>query len=399
LLAIDRTVQGGPVSGKIRALTIFDERVDLLGPLHKMIYNHLSKTDWLLVGPPTEKKLSSVCHRKYQTSVDLVAATDNLSLPVATLILERLLAKAAKVPGEIRLLAVNSLPCLVETGQAETIQVSHGQMMGGYLSFPLLCLQSYIAAAWATRQTEAEILVNGDDTLISSDGPIRADCYPPGFILNEAKTIRSEKVAEINSTCFLKDGRGKWRQVHHLRRGSFLPDFPGMLHAAAAVRSSVKWTDALIRSRIGKGWGLTPSQLRLHPKSYPAFCRDRELGRKRQYTDLPSCKPVQSELLSAQRGVPDEDERLALTMFLRNQGRLVGGKRDVYSPSKGEVRRSFRYTKRVSRMRTFLSTLREARLPRVKKADLYFVPAEYVSRRENEACRRHAEFVRAQYQA
>jgi hypothetical protein len=374
-------------AGKVRALTIFDERVDLLGPLHKMLYKHLAKFSWLLCGPPTEGRLSSVCRHRFQTSVDLVAATDNLSMSVASTILECLLAKAARVPGEIRLLAVNSLPALVECG-GETVQVSHGQMMGGYLSFPLLCLQSYIAAAWATRETEAEILVNGDDTLISSHRPIRSDDYPPGFILNEAKTIRAQGVAEINSTCFLKDGKGRWRQVHHLRRGSFLTDFSGMLHAAAAVRSSVKWTDAFIRSRIGKKWGLAPSQLGLHPASYPGFCRNRELHRRRVDTPLPSREPALPEELVAVRGRPAEDERIALANYLRDSGRPGGRTRDEFNPSVGQVRRGFLYLRRAPRiMLTYLSHLSALGVQKDKKGELYFVPAEYVTRKEMEGLR------------
>jgi hypothetical protein len=374
-------------AGKVRPLVIFDDRIDLLGPLHHAIYRWLARNKWLLVGPPTEKKVSSVCSMEFQTSVDLVAATDNLSITVASTILECLLARAARVPGEIRLLAVNSLPCIVDCA-GETVQVSHGQMMGGYLSFPLLCLQSYIAAAWATRQTKAEILVNGDDTLISSDRPIRSESYPPGFFLNDKKTIRSKGVAEINSTCFLKDGKGRWRQVHHLRRGSFLPDFPGMLHAAAAVRSSVKWTDAFIRSRIGKKWGLSPRQLGLHPQSYVAFQRMRELRRRRVDTPLPSTAQAVQEGLVAVRGQPDPDEVIALSEWLRNHGRPGGGLRDVWRPSVGHIRRTFRYLRsELKSMLSFRGWLSSLKFLKGKEDELYFVPEEYEARRVTEGIR------------
>jgi len=375
-------------AGKVRALTIFDERNDLLGPLHKMIYNHLSSFDWLLVGPPTEGRITSSCRLQVQTSVDLVAATDNLSLSVAGTILDCLLARASRVPGEIKTLASNALPCLVEMGK-EVIQVSHGQMMGSYLSFPLLCLQSYIAARWATRGVEAVILVNGDDTLISSNSPVSAGCYPPGFILNEAKTIRSQVVAEINSTCFLKDGRGRWRQVHHLRRGSFLTNFSGLQHAAAAVRSRVEWTDAFVRSRVGKRWGLSPAQLRLHPRSYPGFCRNREIHRKRSYTDLPARPSGVDESLVALRGEPAEDERICLAIHLRNVGRFRAEDKGAFNPSIGWVRRSFSYLKREPRsMLTFLGKLAALRRPTVEKTRRYYVPEWYQPRSVDEGIRK-----------
>jgi len=375
-------------AGKVRALTIFDERNDLLGPLHKMIYDHLSSFDWLLVGPPTEGRITSSCTLAVQTSVDLVAATDNLSLSVASTILDCLLARASRVPGEIKVLASNALPCFVEAGGQE-IQVSHGQMMGSYLSFPLLCLQSYIAALWATRGVEAKILVNGDDTLISSDRPVSSECYPPGFTLNEVKTIRAKGVAEINSTCFLKDGKGRWRRVDHLRRGSFLTDFSGMLHAAAAVRSSVKWTDAFVRSRVGKSWGLSPAQLGLHPRSYPGFCRDREIHKKRLYTDLPERPWTLDESLVALRGRPAEDERIALQIHLRNCGRFRAEDKGSFNPSRGWVRRSFCYLKRSPRsMLTFLSKLASLRLAKVEKAERYYCPEWYTARSVSEGIRK-----------
>nr|UUW21044.1 MAG: RNA-dependent RNA polymerase [Xiaogan botourmia-like virus 1] len=375
-------------AGKVRPLTIFENRNDYLGPLHKLIYDHLSSFDWLLVGTPTERRLSSTLIYDWQTSIDLVSATDNLSVTVASLILECLLSKASMIPAGIRLLAVNSLTPHVYLGGDRVVEVTHGQMMGSYLSFPLLCLQSYIAARWATRGVSAKILVNGDDTLISCNRPIRYEEYPPGFVMNDLKTIRSQKVAEINSTCFLKGGKGKWVQVRHLRRGSGLADFPGMLHFAAAVRGDVKWTDAFIRSRIGKAWGLTPLQLQLHPKSYPCFQRTRDLHRRRLDTALPAPAIGVQEGLRVLQGNPSAEEVFALSEFLRNNGRQGGRKRDVWRPSLGAIRRSFRY--RRSEPRYLLSWDRGRSLIRAmmtKRTSTYFVPAEYVTREENEGLR------------
>nr|UJQ91958.1 MAG: putative RNA-dependent RNA polymerase [Botourmiaviridae sp.] len=375
-------------AGKVRPLTIFECRNDLLGPLHKMIYNHLSSTDWLLVGAPTEKRLSSVLIHDYQTSVDLVSATDNLSVTVASLILECLLSKASRVPARIKLLACNSLIPQVYLGKEWVLEVTHGQMMGSYLSFPLLCLQSYIAARWATRGMQARILVNGDDTLISAGKAVLSQDYPPGFRLNDLKTIRSKKVAEINSTCFLKDGRGRWVQVRHLRRGSALSDFAGILHLASAVRSEVKWTDAFVRSRIGKSWGLSPIQLRLHPKSYPAFQRQRDLRVKRWDTPLPAPAIGDQEGLRRLQGTPSDEEVFALCEFLRNNGRQGGCKRDSWNPTHGSVRRSFKYRSAPPRYRLSWDYGRQQmKAMMLERTSVYFVPAEYTTREEDEGLR------------
>nr|UJQ91976.1 MAG: putative RNA-dependent RNA polymerase [Botourmiaviridae sp.] len=377
-------------AGKVRPLVIFDDKIDLLGPLHKMIYNHLSTFEWLLVGPPTEKKIASLCVGEYQTSVDLVSATDGLSLPVTDAILTSLFSKSVCIPAKIKLLAFSSLQPLVD-GCEGMGEVTHGQMMGSYLSFPLLCLQSYFAALWAVRGLEAKILVNGDDTLISAPIAIDSSCYPEGFKLNSAKTIRAKNVAEINSTAFLRGKGGKWRVVDHLRRGGFLTDYPGMLHAAAACRGSLAWTDSFIRSRIGKKWGFFPSQLGLYDRSFVAFCRERELGRRRLWTPLPVLSNENDPELLAVRRELDPDEKLATTFHIVNFGRSGGMKRDQMRLSIGALRRTYMYRQSAPwRTQTYLSVLGGIKAKRLfvhKEEQVRYVPQYYTSKREEDGIR------------
>ncbi|QGY72581.1 RNA dependent RNA polymerase [Plasmopara viticola lesion associated ourmia-like virus 51] len=370
-------------AGKKRPLVIYDHKVDYLAPLHKTINRALGRHSWVLYGPPTEQKITSTTRYTNNTSVDLVSATDNLSLEVTEAILGSILAKSTLVPAGIKLLAFASLYPSVDGRE-----VTHGQMMGTYLSFPLLTLHSYLAARWATRGMESEVLVNGDDTLISSSSTVSPDMYPPGYKLNVSKTIfNSENVAEINSTVFLKS-KGRWREVRHLRRGGFLTDFPGMMHAASSVRHSVAWTDAFVRSRIGKKWGFTPLQLGLHRLSYPAFCRDREFANRRSHTEIPTVDKVSQTKLSSVPRALDHDEQLATTMHMVDNGREGGAKRDVFSPSVGEVRRSFQYRKtKYWRHGSFLARVRQERLPTAAKVYPSFVLSEYVSMAEEKAIR------------
>jgi len=374
-------------AGKSRPLVIYDEAIELLAPLHKAIFNHLSRQHWCLVGPPTSERISSTCRYKCQTSIDLVSATDNLSLESTEAILGSLLSKCEKVPGGIRELAHLSLRPLVTVNGVIEGEVTHGQMMGAYLSFPLLCLQSYLAALWATRGKVASILVNGDDCLISSNDFVSNDSYPPGWKINEQKTIRNENVAEVNSTAFLRSGT-KWREVRHLRRGGFLTTYEGMMHASSAVRNSREWTDAFIRSRIGKKWGFLPSQLGLHRKSYPAFCRHREMWH-RLFTPLPHALPELQDGVTGLRRDLDPDERHAFTEFQWANGRAGGKKRDVFQPSVGEIRRTFAYRAAKPRSRlSYLSKLASIKVEYArerKEMDMQFVPDDYISIRETRA--------------
>nr|UJQ91935.1 MAG: putative RNA-dependent RNA polymerase [Botourmiaviridae sp.] len=335
-------------AGKCRPLLIFDEKVDLLGPLHKLIYSHLGRFDWLLCGPPTDKRMESVCVREYQTSVDLVNATDGLRHDVAETILDALFFTSVKIPRSIRALAKASLSPVFKDSEGVHRRVRHGQMMGAYLSFPLLCLQSYLAARWAARfDASARFLVNGDDCVISASRGITVGDYPPGFRLNSDKTIVAENVVEVNSTAFLRS-RGGWREVRHLRRGGApTTSFAGMLHMAdAVVKAGPSWVDAYQRARIGRRWGFLPSQI--GHKTYVAWKRERQMSRKRNFTSLPSPESTQdmTSLVVIRGRDPTAIEAEALRSFFWENGRRGGLKRDVFSPSPGKVRRTYSYRAR-----------------------------------------------------
>lgn len=372
-------------AGKIRPLLIFDENIDLLAPLHKMIYSHLRRrTDWLLCGPPTVERMTSVCAGKYQTSVDLVSATDGLCHDVAKTILDAMFFTSVKVPRSVRALAHASLtPGVFTLGGEDLGRVSHGQMMGSYLSFPLLCLQSYVAARWAARfDPSARFLVNGDDTVISASREVTANLYPPGFRLNDTKTIRAENVVEINSTAFLRS-RGKWRLVRHLRRGGATTDYVGMLHMAEAVKVSQPFEIAYQRARIGRHWGFLPSQL--GHTSYPAFRRERGLS-LRNFTRLPEPPLLRGEGLVACRGEASPVEAEALRSYLWDRAHARGGKRDVFNPSVGKIRRTYAYSTSVCKYRLSYVYWAGKRDPPARKKDqIYFLPEDFISEEEEKA--------------
>jgi hypothetical protein len=266
-------------AGKVRPLGIPSVEFDLLGPLHKTIYGFLREKEWLLCGRPSSSRVRSTCRYKFQTSIDLKGATDGLRLDVTECLLSALLSKATSIPGRVREAAFLSLrPFVAGAGE-----VTHGQMMGSYLSFPLLCLNSFCAASWAARgNSKVGLLVNGDDTLISSDLSDVKSRYPPGFEINYDKTVVSESVAEINSTTFLKIG-GSWKEVRSLRRGGGeVTTVEGVRHmATACVNAGPKWISSFVRSGFGKKYKVCPYSLGLPSWNLDAYNRNISLGARR----------------------------------------------------------------------------------------------------------------------
>jgi hypothetical protein len=369
-------------AGKVRPLVIFDQEVDLLGPLHNVLYDHISRNDWLLRGPPTQQRISSALTGSHQTSVDLVSATDGLLIEVAERMLEKMFFTSRNIPRSLRAFALRSLRPSVRDQHGNPMgPVSKGQMMGAYLSFPLLCLQSYVAARWAARRDKAaSFLVNGDDTLISSDRFILKDDFPEFIQLNDKKTIRSLNVAEINSTAFLLK-RGKWREVRHLRRGGFLNNYAGIMHGATAcINAGPHWTDAFIRSRIGSKWKFLPLQLGFF-RTRVAYRRTMSMQKTRLHTELPPVieKKVLDPELSWTHGSPDEDEVEALRAHMWEHARDVGVER-MNSPTVGSVRQSFRYRK--SAPRYYQTYLCWRIPPPVRQSrEMYLCPDTYLSER------------------
>ncbi|QKI79891.1 RNA-dependent RNA polymerase [Erysiphe necator associated ourmia-like virus 61] len=382
-------------AGKVRPMLIFDEFIDLLGPLHKLLYSHLRQYDWVLCGPPTAERMASVCANEYQTSVDLVNATDGLHHLVAEVILDCAFFSSLKIPRSIRSLAKASLSPIFVGHEGYHRRVRHGQMMGSYLSFPLLCLQSYCAATWAARfDPNARFLVNGDDCVISASRGVTVQDYPSGMRLNSDKTIIARNVVEVNSTAFLRT-RGGWREVRHLRRGGALTDYSGMLHMASAVlKSGPQWVDAYQRARIGRRWGFLPSQI--GHLSYAAYKRERQMLRRRNFTALPSPTDVQD--LTSLRKVTGRDptpvEAEALRSFFWEHGRRGGLKRDVWDPSCGSIRRTYSYRARpcISYL-SFVVTKSMSRLQsqREKSSRFFLLPEEFETIEEMESAQNLAE--------
>nr|UTQ48838.1 RNA-dependent RNA polymerase [Monilinia fructicola botourmiavirus 8] len=224
-------------AGKPRPLTKFSSREFLLQPLHKSIYNRLSKTSWLLRGDPTADKLKAAGFLRgggVLVSGDYKSATDNLSIEVAECILEAILDTSIDVPQSVKDHALKSLrPRLWNLELDVDFEVTRGQMMGSFLSFPLLCLQNFLSFEWARKKAGLEkmpLLINGDDILFQS----KSKSFPAewmgvvgelGLEVEQSKTSVEHGYGSINSTLL------KWKEdrlyVHPTLRLGMLksPDY------------------------------------------------------------------------------------------------------------------------------------------------------------------------------
>lgn len=227
-------------AGKPRPLSKFSADALALKPLHKTVYGFMKRFSWLLVGNPTRERLHKAGFREGGGSLvsgDYASATDGLSIEVAEVIMETLLSSAVFVPQNIRKAALCALrPLLFYGDDDEQVRVLTGQMMGSYLSFPLLCLQNYLAFRWSLRglglKTKVPVLINGDDILFQlSDHYDRWERVlgPLGLTVEKTKTSVEVEWGTINST-LLRWRDGSLVPCWSARFGMFRPaDHPGGL--------------------------------------------------------------------------------------------------------------------------------------------------------------------------
>nr|QGZ98422.1 RNA dependent RNA polymerase [Erysiphe necator associated ourmia-like virus 2] len=194
-----------PCDGKDRAVTIMSSSAQVLGPLHKTIYDHLTEKKWLLRGEAKPAAFEGFNRVKDEVFVsgDYEAASDHLPLSVAELILKVAFKRSKVIPKVIKEAAFRLLRAEVEV-DGEVYQVTR-QLMGSLLCFPLLCLQNYIAFRYVYPDT-VPVKVNGDDIVFRSD---RARYLKwaqfvnsVGLKLSVGKTMVSHSHFSLNSTFF-----------------------------------------------------------------------------------------------------------------------------------------------------------------------------------------------------
>nr|UUW21049.1 MAG: RNA-dependent RNA polymerase [Sanya botourmia-like virus 18] len=309
-----------PTAGKVRPMIIPSVSIDLLGPLHKTMYQHMASQPWLLKGKPSVERLRCILEQEWKTSVDLVNATDGLTLDVCEIALDVCQSNARDVPAEIFLRARRSLTPLF-THDGDFYRIASGQMMGQYLSFPLLCFQSYVAARWATRGLDAKFAINGDDCLIGCSSRDVVNRYPEHLVMNKDKTAVRRTVAEINSTQFISWGK-KWKEVVTARRlGGDNVHLSGLEHMAqSCLNAGDRWVTAFVRTRIGRRSRIAPNQLGLPTTNREVFWRLRGMPSLRVLPEFRVCNDERLEIVYEKPCEADAEE---LRTLLFNEGRYV----------------------------------------------------------------------------
>lgn len=211
-------------AGKPRALTKFSADTLCLRPLHKAIYDRMSRQSWVNRGDVTTDGLAEFRYVEGEvlTSGDYKSATDNLSIEVAEMILGTILASTVSVPQSVMRGALDIMrPNLYNLENNLDFTPRVGQMMGSYLSFPLLCLQNRMAFLWAGGEG-LPCKINGDDILFRSSPEFSRRWMDVvsqlGLEVERTKTSVSADYGSLNSTLVVRE-KGKYKVRQTLRFG------------------------------------------------------------------------------------------------------------------------------------------------------------------------------------
>jgi len=222
-LSDDMSIMLALSAGKPRIVTLYSgANTEVLYPLHRALFATLSRKGWLLKGPPTPEKVTSLNGPGEYVSVDYRQATDNIKTAYTREAIEVLIQESVGLT-DTQKWALREVGSLKLDGKLAT----RGQPMGSMMSFPLLCLINKTCVDLALNDlledgeisfkewTSHRCLINGDDLLLKSPTPNGGLTFLPrlvwhggqvGLEVNQDKTmISSTGLAEINSTLF-KDG-------------------------------------------------------------------------------------------------------------------------------------------------------------------------------------------------
>jgi len=203
-------------AGKDRIVTVNSADMSYLTPYHTVLYDHISKQKWCLRGEATRGRFKEFVKVDGEVFVsgDYESATDNLNLEVARHILASIARRCSHIPLWVRDLGSSTLDTTLMVGDQMAgysfHKVKRGQMMGNALSFPLLCLQNYLAFKFSVRR-DVPVKINGDDIVFRST--VREyqewanNVSRCGLTLSLGKTAVNPNWFSLNSTFFVSGSK------------------------------------------------------------------------------------------------------------------------------------------------------------------------------------------------
>jgi len=213
--------------GKWRIISIPPLVDNALRPLHKAIYSHLSRYDWLLRGDAKASRFKdfSPVEGEVFVSGDYESATDNLNSSLQLAIMSELLKRSGTIPTGIIEHALSSYESLLAHEEGQVFVQRRGQLMGQLTSFPLLCLINYITFRYSIRRP-VPVRINGDDIVFRATPSEHAiwECNVAkgGLTLSKGKTFVHSRAFTLNSTPFWSQGSGA-RLVGFVRASALYP--------------------------------------------------------------------------------------------------------------------------------------------------------------------------------
>lgn len=207
LSAPDTRISVIETGGKYRTVSSFSVVRSYLTPMHKLIYDRLSRTRWLLRGEAEPCKFAEFLQQDGEVFVsgDYESATDNLNRYVSMAILLELEQNSTYTPGNVWRLAHETLRNRFEDGS----QQRRGQLMGSILSFPLLCMVNYFTFRYAIRR-KVPVKINGDDIVFRANLEEVERWFnlvsSSGLVVSKGKTLVLKSCFSLNSSFFHSSG-------------------------------------------------------------------------------------------------------------------------------------------------------------------------------------------------
>jgi hypothetical protein len=196
--------------GKSRMVTVASMMQHQLLPLHVTIYDHLSRQSWLLKRADKVRVLKDFVQKsgEFFVSGDYEAATDSFNSEHSRRMLSDIFAHSSFIPVGIQDAALDSLVGTVQWQDTVYWQRT-GQLMGNFLSFPLLCLTNFCSVVHALgweRANTVPLKINGDDIVFRCTRP-EYDLWAKlvsdsGLVLSKGKTLLHSRFFSINSAFF-----------------------------------------------------------------------------------------------------------------------------------------------------------------------------------------------------